>query len=241
MAIAGHTGFVGQIVVNQLNKAGIKYYKIPSFRYLNSEEISLQTPAGKISLINCSGSTLQKNSELNRDIYINNTESLKKLVGAFAERVDSVLHMSTAHLNDPQLTTLYTEAKKDAEEYLMAAASKYSFKGVNLRLPTIWSSRLMKFDSLLDDITVINFKEMKGLIRNPEALIQVAPEKSLEVQVQRFLLGEIDRVGFDDSNSWTGSIAGLIDVLSAGEDPYPSIENELRRILNVWRLARFHS
>lgn len=241
MAIAGHTGFIGQIVVNELNKADIEYHKIPSFRSLTAEEINLRIPAGRVALINCSGSTPQKNSEMNRDIYMNNTESLKKLVGAFAQRMDSVLHMSSAHLNSPELLTMYTEAKKHSEEYLIQAASKYSFKGINLRLPTIWSSKQMKVDSLLDDITAINLNDSRSLIRTPEALIHVAPEMSIGIQVKRFLNSEIDRVGFDSSNSWFGSIVRLIDLLKTEEDSLTCVENELRRIFDDWRLKKFNS
>jgi hypothetical protein len=241
VAIAGHTGFIGQIVVNELNKAGIDYYKIPSFRSLSAEEINLRTPVGRVALINCSGSTLQKNPAINRDIYIDNTETLKKLVGAFAQRMDSVLHMSTAHLNSPELVTMYTEAKKDSEEYLIEAASKYSFKGINLRLPTIWSSKQMKVDSLLDDITAINLNDLRSLIRSPEALIHVAPEMSLGIQVKRFLSSEVDIVGFDNSNSWFGSIIRLIDLLNTKEDSLTYIENELRRIFVEWRVVKFNS
>lgn len=241
VAIAGHTGFIGQIVVNELDKAGIEHYKIPSFRSLTAEEINLRTPAGRVALINCSGSTLQKNSEMNRDIYMNNTESLKKLVGAFAQRMDSALHMSTVHLNSPELVTMYTEAKKDSEEYLIEAASKYSFIGINLRLPTIWSSKQMKVDSLLDDITAMNLNDMMSLIRTPEALIHVAPETSMGILVKRFLGDEMDRVGFDNSNSWFGSLARLIDLLNREVDSHTFIENELRRIFNDWWVVKFNS
>ena len=241
VAIAGHTGFIGQIVVSELNKAGINYFKIPSFRSLTAEEINLQAPAGRIALINCSGSTPQRKSEINHGIYINNTESLKKLVSAFDQRIDSFLQMSTAHLNSPELLSLYTEAKKDSEDYLIEAASKNSFMGINLRLPTIWSTKQMKVGSLLDDITSMKFKDIRSLIRTPEALIHVATEMSVGIQIRRYLAKEFDRMGFDNSNSWFGNILRLADILDSEEDSLTLIENDLRQTFHHWRVVKFNS
>lgn len=234
MAIAGHTGYIGRIVVNHLNKIGIKHYKIPRFQDLTAKEIDLETPKGKVVLINCSGSTPRWDPGTNRDLYINNVESVEKLISAFASRIHSMLHMSTAHLNFPDIQNDYTNAKKNAEDYLNQMASKYSFKVVILRLPTIWSQEYIKDESLLHDITASRIESAKDLIRSPETVVHIAPEETIGIHIKNFLELGKEKAVFDHSNSWTGSIAQLINLLQSDFDSSLYSENELKRIYNYW-------
>ena len=240
VAIAGHTGYIGKIVMNQLSNRGIQFYKIPSFRDLSSEEIDGEIAKGRVVLINCAGRTLRHDQDIRHDIYEDNVRSLEKLIFAFANRMHSVLHMSTAHLNSPELDNEYTRAKKESEEHLNQMALKYSFEGVNFRLPTIWSSEYLKAKSLLDDITSINLEESINLVRSPKATVQIAPEKSLGVQIELFLKGERRRVAYDDLDSWTGNVTQLINLIKSGEAASSSIENELQRIYKSWKLQKFN-
>jgi len=226
--------------VNQLSIRGIQFYKIPSFRGLSSEEIDRETPKGKVVLINCTGSTLRQDQDIHHDIYINNVSSLEKLILAFANRIHSVLHMSTTHLNSPELENEYTRAKKECEEYLNQTASKYSFEGVNLRLPTIWSNEYLKDGSLLDDITYIDLEESINLIRFPKAIVHIAPEQSIGIQIEHFLRGDREKVCYSDLNSWTGNITQLIDLLKTEEVANSNTENELKQIYKNWRLQKFN-
>jgi len=240
LAVAGHRGYIGKIVANQLSKRDIEFYKIPSFRNLSSEEIDRETPKGRVVLINCAGSTLLQDQDMNRDIYVDNVRSLEKLILAFANRMHSVLHMSTIHLDSPELDNVYTRAKKECEEHLNQTASKYSFEGVNFRLPTIWSSEYLKVESLLHDITSTDLEESINLIRFPKAIVHIAPETSVGVQIEHFLKGDREKVGYDDVNSWTGNITQLIDLLKNGEVANSSTENELKQIYKNWRLQKFN-
>lgn len=240
VAVAGHRGYIGKIVVNQLSDRGAQFCKIPSFRDLSSEEINRETPKGRVVLINCTGSTLRRNQDIHHDIYADNVISLEKLILAFANRMHSVLHMSTTHLNSPELDNEYTRAKKESEEYLNQTASKYSFEAVNLRLPTIWSYHYLKEESLLNDITSIDIEESINLIRFPKAIVHIAPEKSIGIQVGRFLNGDREKVGYDDLNSWTGDITQLIDLLKTREATNSNIENEIKQIYNNWRFQKFN-
>ena len=241
VVIAGHAGYIGRLVINYLNHARLEHHTIPSFRDLTPGEIDSGTPEGKVILINCSGSTLRQDPQLNHNVYLNNTESLRKLIEAFADRLDSVLHMSTTHLDSPEILNSYTNSKKYSESYLNEMAAKYSFAAVNLRLPTIWSSKFLKKDSLLSDITTTNFEELNRLIRFPEAIVQIATQESMGIQVARFLGKEVDKVGFDDSNSWTGNIGGLINLLISGEEPSSTTEIELKRIFLHWKSQKINS
>jgi len=241
VAIAGHSGYIGKIVVNELSNRGIQFYKIPSFRGLSSEEIDRETPKGKVVLINCAGSTLRQGQDIHHDIYVNNVRSLEKLILAFANRIHSVLHMSTTHLDSPVLENAYTRAKKECEEYLNQTASEYSFEAVNLRLPTIWSNEYLKDESLLHDITHIDLEESINLIRFPKAIVHIAPEKSIGIQIEHFLSGAREKVGYSDLNSWIGNVTQLIHLLKTEEVANSNIENELKQIYKNWRLQKFNS
>lgn len=238
VAIAGHTGYIGGIVLNQLDKIGTKYYKIPCFRNITAEEINLAAPKGKIVLINCSGSTPRQDQGANRDIYVNNVKSLEKLVSAFANRTYSILHMSTTHLNSQEILTEYANAKKDAEEYLNQMSSQYSFEAVNLRLPTIWSTEYIKEESLLHDITATSLEKVKKLIRSPQAIAQIASEETIGIQIKHFLENNGEKIGYDQSNSWTGSITQLIKLLKSENDSHLYSQSELKRIYNYWKPQR---
>lgn len=240
VAVAGHRGYIGKIVVNQLSDRGTQFYKIPSFRDLSSEEIHRETPKGRVVLINCAGSTLGRDQDILHDIYVDNVRSLEKLILAFTNRIHSVLHMSTTHLNSPELDNEYTRTKRESEEYLNQMASKYSFEAVNLRLPTIWSNEYLKEESLLNDITSIDLEESINLIRFPKAIVNIAPEKSIGIQVGHFLKGDREKVGYDDLNSWTGDITQLIDLLKTREAANSNTENELKQIYKNWRLQKFN-
>ncbi len=238
VAIAGHTGYIGTIVVNHLNDTGIKYFNLPRFHDLTPEEIDLVTPKGKVVLINCSGSTPRQDHSANRDIYVNNIKSIEKLTSAFASRFHSILHMSTTHLNSPEIRTEYTNAKKDSEDYLNQMASKYSFEVVNLRLPTIWSQACLKNESLLHDITANSLEGTTNLIRSPHAVVHIAPEETIGFQIKHFLGHNREKIVYDQSNSWAGSIMQLIDLLKSENSSSSYIENELKRIYNFWRSRR---
>lgn len=221
-----------------MNNTGTKYYKIPGFRCLTSEEIDLATPNGKVILINCSGNTPRQDQAANRDIYVNNVKSIEKLTSAFANRMHSVLHMSTSHLNFPEIRTEYTNAKKDSEDYLNQMASKHSFEVVNLRLPTIWSNKYLKDESLLHDITTAGLEGVMNLIRSPEAIIHIALEESIGIQIRHFLERNSEKADYDHSNSWTGSITQLINLLQTENLSSSYIENELKRTYKYWRTGR---
>lgn len=238
IAIAGHTGYVGKIVVNELSVAQIEHYKIPPFRNLTAEKINQETPAGKIMLINCTGRTLRQNVEDNFKIYQDNTESLMKLIEAFANRLHAVLHMSTNHLNASELVTEYAYAKKDSEEYLIKMASNYSFKAINLRLPTIWSAEYIKEGSLLDDISVTDIQNLNNQIRFPDSMVQISTDKRLGIEVKQFLSGEFDKVGFDNFNSWTGNVEQLIKLLRTEDNSGSNSIDELKQIFDHWRLYK---
>jgi len=241
LAVAGHRGYIGRIVINQLDRRGIKYYKIPSFHDLQPEKIERETPEGRVVLVNCAGSTLRQDQSVHHNIYINNVGSLEKLICAFANRLHSVLHMSTTHLNSPELDNEYTRAKKDSEEYLNETASRYSFEGVNLRLPTIWSIKYLKDRSLLHDIASNDLEESIGLVRFPAAIVHIAPEMSIGIQIERFLNGEREKIGYDNLNSWTGNVVQLIDLLRTRASSSSNTENELKKIYEHWRLQTFNS
>ena len=226
--------------MNQLSNRGIEFYKIPSFRDLSSEEIDRETPKGKVVLINCAGSTLRQDQDIHDDIYVNNVRSLEKLILAFANRMHLVLHMSTTNLNSPELDNGYTRAKKKSEEYLNQTAFKYLFKAINLRLPTIWSNAYLKDKSLLDDITSIDLEESMSMIRFPKAIVHIAPEKSIGIQIDHFLKGDTEKLGYDDLNSWTGNITQLIDLLKTEEAVNSNIENEIKQIYKKWRIQKIN-
>jgi hypothetical protein len=240
-AIAGHSGYIGKILRNSLDNAALSYCKIPSFRYLSVEEIDLAVPEGKVVLINASGSTPKLESRKSEDIYSNNVESVKKLINALKNRLHSVLHMSTTHLDFPEYSSAYVNAKREAEEYLSQMAFKFSFEIVNLRLPTIWSKQFLKRRSLLDDITSPYSEELETLLRFPKANIHVAPENSFEIQIRHFLSGSSKKIGFDSSNSWTGNVMQLVDLLEAGVKSRSSTENELKQIFQHWKLEKLDS
>jgi hypothetical protein len=238
VAVSGHAGFVGSIIALELKNRGINYYKIPSYRELSPKELDSLAPKGKIVLINCSGSTPKRDLELNRDIFKNNVEGLEKLINAFGNRLHSVLHMSTMHLNFPEKVTEYTKAKLYAEEYLNQQSAERSFIGLNLRLPTVWSSHQLKEESLLDDITNINVEEMMSTIRSPDSIVQIAPGKSLGIQVLQFLGNDLRKIGFNESNCWIGEINQLIELLETKNSSVSWVENDLKQIFQHWRLRR---
>ena len=240
VAIAGHSGYIGKIVINDLVNKGIRFYKIPSFRDLSSEEIDKDTPAGKVVLINCAGSTLRQDQDRSHDVYVNNLGSIEKLILAYANRLHSLLHMSTTHLNSLEHDNEYTMAKNDCERFLNHSASNFSFQGVSLRLPTIWSNKYLKENSLLDDIVSVDIEKTISLIRSPNAIVHIASENSIGIQVGHFLKGQINELGYSELNSWKGKVSQLIELLKADDVAISSIEKELKLIYKNWQLRKFN-
>jgi hypothetical protein len=241
IAVAGHNGFIGQIVSKKLAKAKIEFYRIPSFRELTTEEINHSVPPGKIILINCTGKTPRPNSDLDTSVFLDNIESLKNLVNAFAGRLTSILHMSTSHLNSLEIRTDYASSKESAEKYLEEISEENGFEGIILRLPTIWSVDNLKDDSLLSDLKATDIQNVNGLIRDSTGIVKIASERSLGIEVIKFLNRDIKNLGFDNFNSWEGTIGDLIEQLGTSKVQEYSVLDELKDIYNHWRTLEVNS
>jgi hypothetical protein len=241
IAVAGHNGFIGQIVSKKLTEARIEFHRIPGFRELTTEEINDSVPPGKILLINCTGKTPKLDSVLNNNVFIDNTESLKNLVNAFAGRLASILQMSTSHLDSLEIRTDYARSKESAERYLKEISEENGVEGIILRLPTIWSTTNLKDESLLSDLKDTDIQNLNGLIRDSTGIVKIAPERSLGIEVIKFLNRDIKNLGFDSVNSWEGTVGELIEHLGTNRSPKYSVLEELKNIYDHWRTLAVNS
>lgn len=224
-----------------LTEARIEFHRVPGFRELTTEEINDSVPPGKILLINCTGKTPKLDSVLNNNVFIDNTESLKNLVNAFAGRLTSILHMSTSHLNSLEIRTDYAISKESAERYLKEISEENGFDGIILRLPTIWSVDNLKEDSLLSDLKATDIQNVKGVIRDSTGIVKIAPERSLGIEVIKFLNRDFKTLGFDNLNSWEGTVGDLIELLGTNRIQEYSVLDELKDIYNHWRTLEVNS
>lgn len=238
--LTGATGFLGSILLINLEKLGFEVYSIPRLDEFPVSQTN-SVPSGRdLVLINCMGVTSGEKPYTALQYMQGNVNSLHLVFNQFGTQIKKFVHCST-WLTEGTKESDYTVSKIKAEEVVKEAARYYGFEVVNLRLPTIWSNKKYKKNSLIHDLFKFAFAFSEFEPKNRNAEIHIGTEEFFVDCVMNSIFSKFSLDLSWNSEVWHGTVGHLIQELSLYESQGGNHNNhvieKLSQIIKHWRRA----
>jgi UDP-glucose 4-epimerase len=238
--LTGATGFLGSILLINLEKLGFEIYSIPRLDEFSIGQTNAVPSGRDLVLINCMGVTSGEKSYTVEQYMQGNVNSLHLVFDQLGTQIKKFVHCST-WLTEGNEESDYTVSKIQAEEVVTEAARSYGFEVVILRLPTIWSKKKYKKTSLIHDLFKFEFAFSEFEPKNRNAEIHIGTEEFFVGCVMNSILSKFSSDWSRNSEVWHGTVGLLIEELSLYESQGGNHNNhvieKLSQIIKHWRMA----